>query len=127
MRGIKSSDLVAIVDFLYYGETNVYQDNLDSFLKIAEELSLRGLAGGKEDKDSKPTTNHPKPKPKSKIPKLKLPQIVEDDNFQGDDIFTVSTPEEVKSEFNTTVVSNISFTGELHELDEKVKKDIRLK
>ena len=57
MRGIKSSELLSIVDFLYYGETNIYQENLDSFLNIAEELSLRGLAGGGEDpreRESKP-------------------------------------------------------------------------
>merc|ERR1719222_341329 len=38
MRGMKSEDLVAIVDFLYSGEANVFQENLDSFLAIAEEL-----------------------------------------------------------------------------------------
>ena len=27
MRGMKSEDLVAILDFLYCGETNVYQEN----------------------------------------------------------------------------------------------------
>merc|ERR1712204_49701 len=32
MRGVKSEDLVAIVDFLYYGEANVYQENIDGFL-----------------------------------------------------------------------------------------------
>ena len=45
MRGIKSDELLAIVDFLYSGEANVYQQNLDSFLAIAEELQLRGLMG----------------------------------------------------------------------------------
>ena len=35
MRGVKSEDLVAIVDFLYYGEANVYQENIDAFLAIA--------------------------------------------------------------------------------------------
>ena len=45
MRGIKSDDLSAIVDFLYTGEANVYQEHLDSFLAISEELQLRGLMG----------------------------------------------------------------------------------
>ena len=45
MRGLKSEDLVAIVDFLYFGEANVYQENIDSFLAIAEELNLKGLTG----------------------------------------------------------------------------------
>ena len=45
MRGMKSDDLLAIVDFLYRGEANVFQENLDSFLAIAEELQLKGLMG----------------------------------------------------------------------------------
>ena len=45
MRGFKSDDLMAIVDFLYRGETNVFQENLDSFLAFAEELQLKGLTG----------------------------------------------------------------------------------
>merc|ERR1719228_739912 len=38
MRGLKSEDLSAIVDFLYLGETSVAQKTLDSFLSIADEL-----------------------------------------------------------------------------------------
>ena len=34
MKGIKSENLRAIVDFHYCGEANVYQENLDSFLAI---------------------------------------------------------------------------------------------
>ena len=45
MRGVNSEDLLAILDFLYCGETKVHQENLDSFLAIAEELQLKGLVG----------------------------------------------------------------------------------
>ena len=45
MRGVKSDDLLAIVDFLHFGEANVCQENLDFFLAIAEELQLKGLMG----------------------------------------------------------------------------------
>merc|ERR1719430_1456679 len=45
LRGFHSQDLLAILDFLYFGEANVYQENLDSFLAIAEELKLKGLTG----------------------------------------------------------------------------------
>ena len=45
MRGLKSENLLAIVDFLYFGEANVFQENLDSFLALAEELRLKGLTG----------------------------------------------------------------------------------
>ena len=32
-----------ILDFLYHGEVNVRQDNLDRFLALAEDLKLQGL------------------------------------------------------------------------------------
>ena len=63
MRGLKSEDLIAIMDFLYYGEANVFQDNLDSFLAIAEELRLKGLTGSDDvckdqTKEVPKITNH---------------------------------------------------------------------
>ena len=43
LHGIKAADLVTIMDFLYRGEANVCQENLDGFLALAEELKLKGL------------------------------------------------------------------------------------
>jgi len=45
MRGLTSNILLSIIDFLYLGEGNVLQDNLESFLALAEELKLKGLTG----------------------------------------------------------------------------------
>ena len=53
MRGMQYEELVAIVDFLYYGEANIHQDNLDSFLAMAEELQLKGLVGQTNDEETK--------------------------------------------------------------------------
>ena len=36
MRGLKTDALVAMVDFLYYGEANVLQECLDVFLGLAK-------------------------------------------------------------------------------------------
>ena len=63
MRGLKSEDLVAIVDFLYYGEANVYHENLDSFLSVAEELKLKGLNGNNEPEVDKAALSLPDTKP----------------------------------------------------------------
>ena len=45
MKDLKTDDFVSILDFLYFGEANVFQDNLDSFLGLANELKLKGLMG----------------------------------------------------------------------------------
>ena len=50
MNGMKSSSLTAIIDFLYLGEANVFQEELDSFLALAEELQLKGLEGNSKGK-----------------------------------------------------------------------------
>ena len=66
MRGVKPENLMAMVDFLYHGETNVYQENLDSFLVLAEELQLKGLRGNQTENEtevsSMPTKQNSQPK-----------------------------------------------------------------
>ena len=49
MRGLKYENLLSLVDFLYLGEANVYQDYLDSFLVMAEEFQLKGLDKREEE------------------------------------------------------------------------------
>merc|ERR1712129_245768 len=73
MRGVRSEDLVAIVDFLYYGEANVYQDNIDAFLALAEELNLKGLTENKnseQTEESMPFTPDQKSEKKPQQPKV---------------------------------------------------------
>ena len=52
MKGVKSENLLAMVDFFYHGEANVFQENLDSFLNLAEELQLKSLRGKQSEKES---------------------------------------------------------------------------
>ena len=56
MKGMKASSLTAIIDFLYLGEANIFQEELDSFFALAEELQLRGLVGNSEEKVQKQQT-----------------------------------------------------------------------
>merc|ERR1712133_59695 len=43
LEGISSSDLEHILDFIYNGEVNIYQENLDRFLEVAQRFKLEGL------------------------------------------------------------------------------------
>ena len=43
MRGLTAEDLVELMDFLYYGEANIYQENMETFMKIAADLNLQGF------------------------------------------------------------------------------------
>ena len=53
MRGLRYCDLEAAVDFIYRGETNIDQEQLENFLQIAEELELQGLTGGSREREGK--------------------------------------------------------------------------
>ena len=54
LKGARFADLVAIVDFLYLGEANVLQEDLDTFLSLADDLKLKGLSGSNSGQKSKP-------------------------------------------------------------------------
>ena len=43
LSGLQSQHLEAIVDFIYSGHVNVAKDQLDGFLKVAQELKVEGL------------------------------------------------------------------------------------
>jgi len=43
LKGVKFIDLVSVLNFMYHGEVNVAQEELNSFLAVAEELKVKGL------------------------------------------------------------------------------------
>ena len=45
LKGFQSKYFASILDFVYFGEANVYQEDLDPFLAIAEEIKLKGRTG----------------------------------------------------------------------------------
>ena len=112
MRGMKSEDLLAIVDFIYRGEANVFQENLDSFLAIAEELQLKGLMGKtdeqvencKEDEKSLPSTFSSK---NVNIPETAVQRLAPNKNIHI-------------VEENRSLAIPGSFSGDLEELEERV-------
>ena len=72
MKSVKSENLTAMVDFFYHGEANVFQENLDSFLALAEEFQLKGLRGNQPEKEaSEVFSPQAKRKDPSKLPTSK--------------------------------------------------------
>ena len=56
LKGVRFTDLTSVLNFMYHGEVNVAQEELNSFLAVAEELKVKGLTQG-------PTTGPPPPSP----------------------------------------------------------------
>ena len=49
LSGVSKGELENIMDFIYNGEIQIYQDELDQFLSIAQRFKLDGLIQGKEE------------------------------------------------------------------------------
>ena len=43
LKGVKAEQLEAVVEFIYHGEVNVLEEQLDSFMLVAKDLQLKGL------------------------------------------------------------------------------------
>ena len=115
MTGFNAEDLLAVVDFLYYGTANVYQENLEHFLNIAEKLQLKGLqrirnakGNGKDDMiDIQSASTH------KSIEKRRLNKVVKEEQIQVLD--------EVLSIYSQTKTAQQNFSRDLKELDNNIK------
>jgi len=54
LKGVKFTDIQSVLNFMYHGEVNVAQEELNSFLAVAEELRVKGLTQGPNASSSKP-------------------------------------------------------------------------
>ena len=43
LKGVKYTDVQSVLNFMYHGEVNVAQEDLNSFLAVAEDLKVKGL------------------------------------------------------------------------------------
>ena len=49
LRGIRHTEMVAVLDFMYRGEVSVAQEELNTFLSVAEDLQIKGLTQNKNE------------------------------------------------------------------------------
>ena len=114
MRGLKAEALVAMVDFLYYGEANVNQESLDTFLGLAEELRLKGLTGSSAE------SNHEE---EFKNKSIKPGKGVEERKPQAKTTQITAKPKEVSDSYDAKTESSSAalVSVEADQLDEKIK------
>ena len=68
---LKAKDLVAVVDFIYHGEANIYQEDLGGFLILANKLQLKGLAQEEISENEKKKNSENEKKKNSETEKKK--------------------------------------------------------
>ena len=54
LNGVSSAEMKNILDFIYNGEIQLYQDHLDQFLAIAQRFQLEGLIQGADENNPEP-------------------------------------------------------------------------
>jgi len=70
LKGVEFTDMQAVLNFMYHGEVNVAQDELNSFLAVAEDLKVKGLTQSNSSSDgnrkpkSETANSVPAPRPR---------------------------------------------------------------
>lgn len=73
MNGVTQRELKAILDFMYHGEVQVAQEDLNSFLAVAEQLKVKGLTQNKSTAEEKSTRGSFKPQSLQPCPSFPPP------------------------------------------------------
>ena len=117
MRGVNLIDLLAIVDFLYNGEANVFQENLDSFMALAEELQLKGLMGKNYDKHEKLEESYFEERSPASIERAQTPS-----NSNKQEMFWSKIPGKIPGTESKEIVAAVTqFSGVLEKLEANVR------
>eukprot|EP00092_Neocalanus_flemingeri_P016565 GFUD01017925.1.p1 GENE.GFUD01017925.1~~GFUD01017925.1.p1 ORF type:complete len:335 (-),score=111.39 GFUD01017925.1:101-1105(-) len=75
LKGVKYADLVSVLNFMYQGEVNVAQEELNSFLAVAEDLKVKGLTQTNSDYKKPANPQHSgSAKPSDKTDPLPTPK-----------------------------------------------------
>ena len=88
LKGISFTGIQSVLNFMYYGEVNIAQEDLNNFLMVAEELQVKGLTQNQrqENLNSKPAQPQSQSKSQSTTKITPVPsrsfQVEDEDEIQ---------------------------------------------
>jgi len=97
LKGVRYAEIVAVLNFMYHGEVNVAQEDLNTFLAVAEDLQVKGLTQNDAEKiASSPKQSNPVEKPMPSPKRLKAipaekPKPVEIDESEIEEVVPIKT------------------------------------
>ena len=120
LKGISKANLDNVLDFLYNGQVNILQEDLNKFLETAQELQVKGLLSKQEnvEKQMPRFETQYKESEQSNIRQGQENTLPEFDKEELSDVFETSENNLVNSEHEITEVSTID------ELDAKIEQRI---
>ena len=138
LEGLQQNDLNNILEYIYQGEVQIHQQDLDRFLALAQRLKLEGLIGGEQEKEAKEENNFPdemtipetsgEEQNEDKQENYIKEEIIEPENYFQEDMNVEVTPmiatenENQKNELRTTKVS-LSLRNEAKVIRSERKKE----
>jgi len=68
LKGVSAKEMECVLNFMYHGEVSVAQNDLNSFLQVAEDLQVKGLTQNNSNSGgaAKPTSHQSQPKKESR-------------------------------------------------------------
>jgi len=113
LKGVKYKELLSVLNFMYQGEVNVAQEELNQFLAVAEDLRVKGLTQGNSNSDNKAKSeSKPRTAPvvsrDAELPPAKRQRPAPAASYQEDDEIQEVVP--VKSE--PPAADNSGYLGE---------------
>ncbi|EEB11767.1 modifier of mdg4, putative [Pediculus humanus corporis] len=131
LKDVGHQELADMLDFMYKGEASVRQEDLAAFLKLAETLKVKGLAGDKEESSSvPPPQSHRKPllvpKKKKEVPAYEPEEDSADPDFNpGGEVKRkrkrISSPQPKTETTSTSATNNTFVPLPKQEIEEQVE------
>ena len=110
---------------MYYGEANIHQENLDTFLSIAEEFQLKGLNGPEDGGRGEDGRNPSKKTYNPTVPSTgthRNNDTIKTEISSQNKYFTSQTnPEDQTPLIAAVALPMHEFSGDMKELDEKIE------
>ena len=118
MKGIRSENLMAMVEFFYKGEANVPQENLDTFLALADEMRLKGLSKTDESQETEGNTKD-------------FSRVAKPPKRTSESQILTNTPNPVVNQTESKSETSIALNGatevvDLHQLNEKIRSIMKV-
>lgn len=136
LQGVQGQDLQAVLDYIYQGEVQVPETDLESFLSLAQRLQLGGLSNTdrppsyqdfppSENKSvkneiQKKETSTKSSKKKLKKKKLPFSQMTVKNEIQNKETSTKSSPKKVEE--RKAIISTAEATKDISTVDDNISE-----
>ena len=130
LKGVKYQEMLSVLNFMYMGEVNVAQEELNSFLAVAEELRVKGLTQGEgtsngnsqerepPEKDHRPPQKQQRLREKEEVTEVaRLPVKVEPptevavSNYSRNTAYRVSEPSTYRSNSVSSMAKQADYSS----------------